>query len=79
IVGACIFLSNFNVIYGQVLSNYYELYQKSKKVIKKYTKTYPEKLLRVMAYGAKYVDESEDISEWWKKIVENCNQKALAY
>lgn len=32
-----------------------------------------------MAYGTKYVDESADISEWWQKIVENCNQKALAY
>lgn len=77
--GACIYLSNGNVISGQVLANYYELYQKSQKVIKKYTKTYPEKLLRVMAYGTKYVDESADISEWWQKIVENCNQKALAY
>ena len=77
--GANIYLSNSNVISGQILANYYEFYQKSEKVIKKYAKTYPEKLLRVMAYSAKYVDDNVDIKQWWEAIVEKCNEKALSY
>lgn len=77
--GASIFLENGNAISGQILTNYYELYQKSEKVIKKYAKTYPEKLLRVMAYSAKYIDDSSDIKQWWEAIVEKCNEKALSY
>ncbi|QWU99848.1 DNA topoisomerase (ATP-hydrolyzing) subunit B [Francisella salimarina] len=77
--GANILLEDGNAISGQILNNYYELYQKSEKVIKKYAKTYPEKLLRVMAYSAKYVDENADIKKWWETIAEACNQKALSY
>ncbi|QIV95793.1 DNA gyrase subunit B [Allofrancisella inopinata] len=74
---AVIYLDGGNAISGQVLANYYELYQKSEKVIKKYAKIYPEKLLRVMSYNPKCSDE--DISTWWNAIVNRCNQKALSY
>ncbi|QIV94775.1 DNA topoisomerase (ATP-hydrolyzing) subunit B [Allofrancisella frigidaquae] len=74
---AVIYLDGGNAISGQVLANYYELYQKSEKVIKKYAKIYPEKLLRVMSYSHKCSDE--DISIWWNAIVDKCNQKALSY
>lgn len=62
---------------GNVLANYYELYKSSEKVINKYSKTYPEKLLRIMAYNNKYI--GEDISQWWNSIVEKCNESALSY
>ncbi|MDE4988255.1 toprim domain-containing protein, partial [Francisella tularensis] len=45
LVVACIYLCNGNVISGQVLANYYDLYKKSQKVIKKYKTKYHEKLL----------------------------------
>jgi DNA gyrase subunit B len=64
-------------ISGQILNNYYELYQKSEKVINKYAKIYPEKLLRVMAYNAKFIDDN--VAQWWTDIVEKCNEKALSY
>ncbi|AXA33518.1 DNA topoisomerase (ATP-hydrolyzing) subunit B [Francisella adeliensis] len=64
-------------ISGQILNNYYELYQKSEKVINKYAKIYPEKLLRVMAYNTKFIDDN--ISQWWTEIVEKCNEKSLSY
>ena len=74
---ANIVVQNGNAISGQVLANYYELYQKSEKVINKYSKIYPEKLLRTMAYNAKYI--GDNISSWWGDIVEKCNQAALSY
>ncbi|AJC48754.1 DNA topoisomerase (ATP-hydrolyzing) subunit B [Allofrancisella guangzhouensis] len=74
---AVIYLDGGNAISGQVLANYYELYQKSEKVIKKYAKIYPEKLLRVISYNPKYSDQ--DISIWWNAIVDRCSQKALSY
>lgn len=64
-------------ISGKVLNNYYELYQKSEKVINKYAKIYPEKLLRVMAYNARFIDDN--VAQWWTDIVEKCNERALSY
>ncbi|MGQ4001652.1 DNA topoisomerase (ATP-hydrolyzing) subunit B [Francisellaceae bacterium CB299] len=75
--GADIFAGEGVVINGQILNKYYELYQKSEKVIKKYAKIYPKKLLRTMAYNAKFI--GDDISAWWNGIVEKCNEKALSY
>jgi DNA gyrase subunit B len=60
-----------------VLANYYGLFQKSEKVINKYSKLYPEKLLRVMAYGEQYPENN--VSNWWDKIVEQCNAKSSSY
>ena len=74
--GAIIYAGG-DTLTGTVLANYYELYQKSENVINKYSKIYPEKLLRVMAYGEKYSDEN--VSSWWNETVEKCNDRATAY
>ena len=73
---AVIVTENLNIS-GNTLLNYYELYQKSEKVINKYSRLYPQKLLRTIAYSNKY--NSEEPSQWWKEIVNQCNKKSLSY
>lgn len=72
-----IIVAGDTTISGVALSNYYSLYQQYEKVIKKYAKIYPEKLLRTFAYSSRYTDENA--YEWWQDIVAKCNEKALAY
>ncbi|APC96446.1 DNA topoisomerase (ATP-hydrolyzing) subunit B [Francisella frigiditurris] len=72
-----IIVAGDTTISGVALSNYYSLYQQYEKVIKKYAKIYPEKLLRTFAYSPRYTDENA--YEWWQDIVTKCNEKALAY
>ena len=74
--GTVIFAKD-TTISGQLLANYYELYQKSEKVFKKYSKIYPKKLLRTIAYSTKYV--GENVAGWWTDIITECNEKALSY
>jgi len=76
--GAMLVINNEETTLNEtVLSQYYEIFQKNEKTVRQLSKLYPEKLLRAVAYN--YNNNDYKNEDWWQKLSDLVNEKAIAY